>query len=56
MYSRSATWWGAPGVLGVVGGIYGLATGAAGAGVIALAVGLSLLWSAYRRYQRDGRI
>ena len=27
-----------------------------GAGVIALAVGLSLLWSAYSRYKRDERL
>jgi hypothetical protein len=55
-YPFGALWWGAPGALGVVGGIYGIIAGGSDAALAALVIGLALCWQAVRNYRKHGRL
>jgi uncharacterized membrane protein HdeD (DUF308 family) len=51
-----ASWWAAPGVVGIVVGVIALARGTVGAGLICLVAGVSLVRSGVVRYRRHGRL
>ena len=55
-YPFGALWWGAPGAVIVVGGIYALNSGCSDAGLVAVVIGLVLCWQAVRNYRSHGRL